>query len=124
MMCENIYDRYKEFFKKENDLIKDRISWLLTTQAILFATLEYVKDDIKLRTVILSIGLISSIGFFLCIWAAIFSYFRVYLNLPQTYRTDEFPETNNKTTILILGHSGPVLTTIALILGWAYLIKC
>ncbi|QDF28660.1 hypothetical protein [Halarcobacter anaerophilus] len=122
-MAENIYNRYKEFFKKENDLIKDRISWLLTTQAILFATFEYVDDDIKLQAVILSIGLVSSFSFFLCISAAIILYFIAYSNVPQAYRNIDYPETNNKKTILILGHIGPFLTTLALVIGWVYLIK-
>ena len=119
-MCNDLYSRYSEFFKKENDLIKDRITWLLTTQALLFAALEYVKNEIK--TVVSIVGLFSSIGFLLCILAAIIAYLRLYCKIPNELKKDDYPETNRSILILLLGHTGPILTPIVLIWGWSYIL--
>jgi hypothetical protein len=125
-MYEKIYKRYTECFKKENDLINNRITWLLTTQAFLFAALEYVKNTPNLEFVVSLVGLLSSGGFFLSILAAIISYFRFYKIFPAELKAESekvnFPETNRRIWILILGFTGPILTPIVLIWGWSYLL--
>ena len=125
-MYEKIYKRYTECFKKENDLINNRITWLLTTQAFLFAALEYVKNTPNLEFVVSLVGLLSSVGFFLSILAAIMSYFRFYKKFPAELEAESekvnFPETNRSICILILGFIGPILTPIVLIWGWSYLL--
>ncbi len=121
-MCGEKYKRYTECFKKENDLINNRITWLLTTQTFLFAALEYVKATKKLEFVVSIVGLFSSIGFLLCILAAIIAYFRFYYKAPNELKKEDFPETNRNIFILIMGFIGPVLTPIILIWGWSYIL--
>ncbi|UCE65257.1 MAG: hypothetical protein JSU85_10310, partial [Candidatus Zixiibacteriota bacterium] len=67
-------------------------------------------------------GLSSSIGFLLCILAAIIAYFRFYIKTPREFKKDDFPETNRNILILLLGFGGPILTPIILIWGWSYIL--
>ena len=117
-----ITEGFKDALKRENDLINNRMTWLLTTQALLFAALEYVKNTNKLEFVVSIVGLSSSIGFLLCILAAIIAYFRFYLKTPRELKKDDFPETNRNILILLLGFGGPILTPIILIWGWSYIL--
>ena len=121
-MNDEVYKRYTECFKKENDLINNRITWLLTTQVFLFAALEYVKHTEQLTLAVVIVGLVSSFGFFLCILAAIMAYFRFYFNIPKKYKKHKFPETYRNKFILFMGFTGPFLTPIVLIWAWSYLL--
>lgn len=122
-MGDEIYTRYTECFKKENDLVNNRVTWLLTTQAFLFAALEYVKGTEYLEFVVSIVGFISSIGFLLCILAAILAYFRFYFEVPKELKNEKFPETNRNMPILIMGFIGPISIPAVLIWGWLYILN-
>ena len=111
---------YFEKLKFEHELLNRRVTWLLTSQTILFAAYGLAdKDDPKIYKFVETIpciGLILSIAIFVGIIASIAAKTTIWLD-----HKDEYPEFGVRTWITIMGLTPDFFLPILFSFGWLQL---
>lgn len=123
-MKDQIYKRYEEFFAKENDLVKNRLAWLFTTQTLIFGAFEYTTSEEQNILIIAIVGTVSSFLIALSILAAVISYFVAQTKLDHfvTQRRNDYPEMDRNRWVLFIGFVGSFGLPIMFSLCWLVLI--
>jgi len=108
---------YFEKQKFEHELLNRRVTWLLTSQSILFVAYGLADKNIvnykKFAEIIPCIGLLLSIAIFIGIVAAIFAKTKIWLDYKE-----EHPEFGEKTWITIMGFIPDLFLPIMFSYGW------
>ena len=122
---ETEYDRYCHDIDKEDDLIDQRVRWLLMSQSILFAAVG-VSDEstagITLR-VVPFVGIFCSLGILSSLLAALLSLDRyrkaLLRNCPRSEDEDCcYPQLHRKEGIIRLGLASPIVLPIVFCAAW------
>ncbi len=114
---------------KEDDLVNQRIQWLLMSQAILFAAAALESGALNkiVQPVIPIVGLASSLAIWASVIAAILTmcrYRRHVFTVCENYTGDEsaFPECHRKWSALMLGWSASFCMPLFFAGGWLYVL--
>ena len=123
-MMNQIYKRYEEFFAKENDLVKNRLAWLFTTQTLIFGAFQYATSIKQNILIIAIVGTVSSFLIALSILAAVISYFVAQTKLDHliTQQRNDYPEVDRKRWVLFIGFVGSLGLPIMFSVCWLALI--
>ena len=74
-IADKIYERYRDELYEEDKLIKDRITWLLTSQTILFTAYGFLKTESQILYLIVPLGFIISWLIYIGVLAALLACF-------------------------------------------------
>ena len=114
---------------KEDELVNQRVQWLLMSQAILFAAVALESEAIKkiVQPVIPFVGLASSLAIWASVLAAIMTMWRYRRHLfveCEMYAGDEsaFPECHRKWSALILGWFASFCMPLFFAGAWLYVL--
>ena len=124
---EKVYERFCRELDKEDELLKDRVNWLLISQAILFAAVGFSSDGAGagIAQVVPWVGIALALAIWLSIWAAISSYsrYRTELDALRELAGDlaaEYPQLNRSQQHLSLGFIAPLLLPPIFLAAWLY----
>jgi hypothetical protein len=120
---------YGRQIDKEDELVNERIQWLLMSQAILFAAMALESEAIRkiVQPVIPFVGLASSLAIWASVIAAIITMCRYRQRLfaeCSSYAGDRsgFPECHRKWSALILGWSASFCMPPFFAAAWCYVL--
>ena len=129
----DVYRLYSENLDKEDNLINQRINWLLGSQTLLFAAYAVVikeqnGDFYNIINVIQWIGFLSSFIIWLSTLAAICAYFRFHKRLKKALSPLKnihalFPQLDRNRLVIFCGFIAPVILPIVFMAAWCYLIN-
>lgn len=125
-ICPDKYSRICAHLDKEDDLINNRINWLMASQALLFAALQFRNDVIIMKTVAW-VGVLSSSVIWFSVLAAILTFCH-YLQLlkkacpPDCDPEECFPQLHRRSLFLSLGFLSPIFIPIIFVGAWSYLL--
>ncbi len=119
-----IYKRYEEFFAKENDLVKNRLAWLFTTQTLIFGAFQYTIFRDQEICIMAIVGTVSSFLIAMSILAAVISYFVAQTKLDHliTQQRNDYPEVDRKRCVLFIGFVGSLGLPIMFSVCWLLII--
>ena len=133
----SVYDRYKTQLDKEDELINNRVKWLLGTQTILFAAIKVTssRPASEILEAVSVVGLASSSAIGISTLAAILSFLKYRKNLLRKYesvkikigQTDspqqiDYPQLNRSGVFLLIGHVAAITLPVIFVLGWSLMI--
>ena len=127
------YEKYCGLMDKEDDLINNRVNWLLASQSILFAALAIGQGALDeplgetIIKVVTVLGLSSSLVIWVSVMGAVRSFCRYrYLLLqvcPKAEDTDhEYPQLHRSQSNIILGFISPVAIPLLIAGAWLWLL--
>jgi hypothetical protein len=117
-----VYDRYCRQIDKEDELVNQRINWLLSSQSILFAAIGLTGHD-AVSQVVPWVGLGSSLAIGLSVWGALISldrYRKVLFERLQS-GTDllwHYPQLHRKPGNLKLGNFSAIAVPLLFCVAW------
>ena len=119
------YDRYCHQIDKEDNLMDQRVNWLLMSQAILFAAIGVSNDNIAEITLIVIpfVGFFCSLGIGLSLLAAIRSLTRYRKILKDVCPSGEdigccYPQLHRRKNIIRLGLVPPIVLPFIFCTAW------
>jgi len=122
------YDRYCRQIDKEDDLINQRINWLLVSQSILFAALGISNRtilDVTLEVALVGIGVSVFIG--ASVWGALLSLRSYRQKLIESCPPEKdvnccYPQLHRSRFNMGLGLVAPILIPVLLLVAWIIVI--
>lgn len=116
------YKRYTDLYTKENNLIKNRVSWLFGTQTLLFGILKFPEIYREFQITIVHVGFWSSIMYFISVLAAVITYLKFHFIRPRIEELEKinFPEFNRSTVVLIFGFLAALGMPLVFVIAWYY----
>jgi len=121
------YQRYCDQLDKEDNLINNRINWLLASQSLLFTALAIVESEggdafrAAIASVVPILGFLSSLLIWLSVTGAIRSFLRYRYLLRSVCDKDdacEYPQLHRDPCNIVLGFIYPLLVPPLLIGVW------
>ena len=124
------YDRYCRQLDKEDQLINERINWLLVSQSLLFAAVGLSSEGVT--SIILKavpwVGLFSSVGIGISVLAAVLSlkkYRKTLLDkvcCPSSNPDECYPQLHRSKFNIALGLVSPIVLPLVFCVAWIYVI--
>ena len=124
------YDRYCRQLDKEDQLINERINWLLVSQSLLFAAVGLSSEGVT--SIILKavpwVGLFSSVGIGVSVLAAALSlkrYRKILLDkvcCPSSDPDKYYPQLHRSKPNILLGLVSPIVLPLVFCVAWIYVI--
>ena len=121
------YNVYHSEMKHEDNLINQRMNWLLVSQTLLFAALGQFIDKNKIATASLVkfVGLASSLIFLASMFSGVMSFWSYYSNLRELKLDKEsYPQLNRNKSLVITGLSAYLLLPLIFMFAWGILLCC
>jgi hypothetical protein len=117
-----VYDRYCRQIDKEDELVNQRVNWLLSSQSILFAAIGLTGHD-AVSQVVPWVGLGSSLAIGMSVWAAVRSlnrYREVLLEKlqPEMDLLWHYPQLHRKHGNLRLGNISAIAIPLLFCVAW------
>lgn len=122
-----VYDRYEAKLDEENDLVNNRVNWLLATQTILFAAIKIGKENtsVEVLNAIRVVGFCSSIALLCSIFAACASFKQYRNQLLEKYEgvgdsieKIDYPQLTRRICHLYAGDFGSLALPAIFAIGW------
>lgn len=124
------YDRYCRQLDKEDQLINERVNWLLVSQSLLFAAVGLSGEGVT--NIILKavpwVGLFSSAGIGVSVLAALLSFKRYRKTLlkkvccPSSDPDEYYPQLHRNPFYIVLGFVSAMVLPVLFCAAWIYVI--
>ena len=126
-ICTKTYDRFCAQLDHEDELISNRINWLLASQSLLFGALKFGQGPDTVSNVIICVGLFSSLIIGISTLAAVLAYRRYRKQLKNAFESANgakkcFPQLNRDPCIMCMGFLSAIFLPLLFTLAWSYML--